>query len=95
MDNEAILTQLQKCKNIGPTCTQHLYKAGIYDIETMQKLGAEEVFFQMWKANPMIAIHPCYIYALEGAITDVPLGSVPQNRREDFKQFCKDLKASL
>lgn len=95
MDKEAILKQLQKCKNIGPTCAEHLYRAGIYDQKTMIKLGTEEVFFQIWKAKPTISIHPCYLYALEGAITDTPFRDVPLKRREAFKKFCKDLKSSL
>jgi hypothetical protein len=72
-----------------------LYDAGIRGISDLQKFGAEEAYFRIWKINPNMSIHPCYLYALEGAIQNCGFNQLSIKRMEELKKFSKDLTRSF
>lgn len=96
MKKEEVLRTIQKeCKNIGPRCANHLYEAEIFCLEDLEKLGAEEAFFQIWKTNPQaVEINAMYLYALEGAIQEVNCLTLPQKRKDELKAYAESLRQS-
>lgn len=93
---EGIKKLIKECRNIGQKTAPNFYDAGIRGILDFRKLGTEKVFFQTWKNNPTsVCIHPCYLYAIEGAITDRSFNDISSARREELKKFARDLKNSF
>ena len=92
----AIIKKLKTLKNIGPACADKLAQAGIETKEELTRLGSKEALMQMFltSADPSI-LHPCFCYALEGAITDTAWNQIPETAKEDFKKYVKSLKASF
>lgn len=94
--DELFIKELQKLKNIGPACAQKLVQAGITTEKKLKEIGAKEALVQMFLNNNDVGmLHPCFCYALEGAITNISWNQIPEERKEDFKQFVRDLKKSL
>lgn len=97
-NHHEILKQIQnECKNIGPACANYLYNAQIFSLSDLQKFTAEDALYKIWETNghnPKL-LHSCFLYAIEGAITNTEFKKVPINRREVLKKFIKDLKQSF
>lgn len=92
----AIKKIIKECKNIGTKTAPYLYEAGIYGIEDLRKLGAEEAFFQIWSKNPeKVMLHPVYLWALEGAIFGVGWKDISDERKKEFKEYVEKLKGSF
>ena len=94
---DGIKKLIKECRNVGKKTAPDFYDAGIRGISDFKKLGTEKAFFQTWKNNPTaVCIHPCYLYAIEGAITDTSnFNDIPVERREELKKFARDLKSSF
>lgn len=92
---EGIKKIIKECRNIGKTTAPNFYDAGIRGISDLRKLGTEKAFFQIWKNKPSICIHPCYLYAIEGAIIDCGFNQLSVKRMEELKKFTQDLKNSF
>ncbi len=98
MEREAGIKKLIKeCKNVGLKTAPDFYDAGIRGLADFKKLGTEQAFFQTWQNNPnSVCIHPCYLYAIEGAIMGTSnFNEIPPKRREELKKFVKNLKNSF
>lgn len=90
------LQSIQKeMRNIGPKCALLLLKVGIKTREQLQQLGTEEVFFKVWQATPTTSIHPCFLYAIEGAKEDLPWNGLSEKRKAELKAYAKALRESL
>jgi len=93
---DGIKKLIKECRNVGKKTAPNMYDAGIRGILDLQKLGAEKSFFQTWKHDPTsVCIHPCYLYAIEGAIRDCAWNRIPEKRKEELKKFSRELKSSF
>ena len=97
-NHHEVLKKIQKeCKNIGPTCANYLYNAKIFSLTDLQKFTAEEALFKIWENNghnPKF-VHTCFLYAIEGAITNTDFGKIPLDRREVLKKFSREWRDSF
>ena len=95
--NEEAIKNMRSLKNIGPTCAKYLCDSGIDTPKKLKGLGAKEAFLTMFEVGTLNALqlHPCYLYALQGAIDNVGFNEITENQKEDFKKFCKELRASV
>lgn len=94
--NEVAIKRMQTLRNIGPVCSAQLVAAGIDTPEKLKKLGAKESFLRMFEhGRGAIIPHPCYLYALQGAIEGRSWQEVGQDRREEFAIFTRELRESL
>lgn len=92
----AALQQMQSLRNIGPRCAEQLIAAGIDTPQKLRALGAEEAFLRLvGHHGGMICFNACYLYALEGAITDTDWREISEQKKTAFKQFTKDLRESF
>ena len=96
-DKDKILSKLIKeCKNIGPASAQRMYQAGITSFEELKNIGTEEAFFKIWTSHPSeVCINACYLYALEGAITNTMWNKIPEKRKQELRTYTKKLRQSF
>jgi len=92
---EGILEDLKKIKNIGPEMAKKLYNAGIYDFESMSKIGTEDVYLMIDESGGFCGTnHAAYLYAIEAAIINCKWQDVPEGRKKDLKEFARKLRES-
>lgn len=88
---------LQTLQGIGPKCSEKLYDAGICTPGMLKKLGPEETFIRCvgahgWRKGLWCS---CFLYALEGAITDTQWNKIPEKRKQELKTFFHEFRESL
>ena len=81
------LTQLP---NIGAIMEKRLAEVGIYDADTLKKIGSKEAFTKL-------LLHEgdtCFssLCGLEGAIENIRWHDLSQETKDDLKKFFKSLK---
>lgn len=90
------IKELESIKNIGPSCALRIHRAGIENLDQMQHLGTEEVFLRVFEANGRGSIMcTCFLYAIEGAITNTKWHEIPNTRKAQLKKFMKDFRKNL
>lgn len=90
---EAILKELEQIRNIGPKMADKLYDAGIYDFESLVRIGTEDAYLMIDESGGFCGTHHAgYLYALEAAIIDCQWHDVPEHRKEELKAFAKKLR---
>jgi hypothetical protein len=90
------MTELQKLRNIGKRTEQTLLDIGIKTSEELCLIGPEEVMLRIFeKKGWQNGMCTCFLYALEGAITNTKWNEIPEKRKKEFLKFVKDLRASL
>ncbi len=84
-------------RNIGKKTAKSLDKMGISDLEEMKKIGTEELFFKYFqsKGGWKSGMCSCWLYAIEGAMTDTDWWKIPDKKKEKFKKYVKDLRNSF
>ncbi len=93
MNKEEIITKLEKIRNIGPKMAEKLYNAGIYDLESLVRIGTEDVYLMIDESGGFCGTHhAAYLYAIEAAITDCRWQDVPEGRKTELKDFTKRLR---
>ena len=84
-------------RNVGTTTAKQLQAMGIKDDQEMKKIGTEELFFRHfqtqggWKKN----MCSCWLYAIEGAITETTWNLIPYQRKQELKKYFHDLRDSF
>lgn len=92
---ESAINRLKKIRNIGPVMAEKLYDAGIYDLESMIKIGTEDVYLMIDESLGFCGTHHAgYLYAIEAAIIDCAWQDVPEDRKIELKEFAKRLRES-
>ena len=92
---EKAINKLKKIRNIGPAMAEKLYNAGIYDLESMIKIGTEDVYLMIDESLGFCGTHhAAYLYAIEAAIIDCAWQDVPEDRKTELKEFSKRLRES-
>ncbi len=87
---------MKSLRNIGDICARQLVEAGVDSPEKLKKLGSEKAFLEIFKkCNQHTCINACYLYALEGAIRGIDWRAIPEKKKEQFKEFTRQLRASF
>ena len=94
---EKDLQPLQSLQGIGPACSKKMYEAGVKTPEDLRKLGPEETFIKCvshhgWDKGVWCS---CFLYTLEGAITDTQWNNITDKRKKELKQFFHDFRESF
>ncbi len=84
------MAELTAMRNIGKEMARKLAAVGIETPERLAQAGAEEAFFRMKAVFPEICL--VHLYALEGAVQDVELNSLPPDRKRELKAFSDQLR---
>ncbi len=96
MEKEQQIIEMMKLKNIGKISAERLVKAGIETPEQLKELGAKEVYIRLFeKEGWSQSMCPCFLYALEGALLNEKWNEISMEKKEELKQFSKDLRNSL
>lgn len=79
------MAELTSMRNIGREMARKLTAAGIDTPEKLLQAGAKQAFFQLAALYPNVCL--VHLYALEGAVRDVDLNSLPEGAKEDLREF--------
>ena len=92
-NRQDIINKLIRIKNIGPKMAQKLYNAGIYDFDSMVRIGAEDIYLMIDESGGFCGTHhAAYLYAIEGAITNCSWQNIPKFRKDELKEFTRNLR---
>lgn len=81
-----------KIRNIGPVSQHWLESVGVKSREDLQRIGAVEVYFQIKKRvfSPSLNL----LWALEGAIQDIPFYAVSVERKKQLREQLRKLESA-
>jgi len=77
-------------KNIGTEMARKLTAVGVGSPEALAGLGAKHAFFRLKEVYPKVCL--VHLYALEGAIQGIELNRLPEDKRNELKEFSNYLK---
>jgi len=91
--------EISEMRNLGPACQSDFAGIGITKAEQIIILGAERAFQKMLEGRLKLGrsakcCNAMYLYALEGAILDIPWQKVPRDRKAEFKELAKEMRES-
>ena len=96
MDKAQQVAEMMKLPNLGKVTAERIVNAGVYSPEKLKELGAKEVYLRLFeKEGWSQTLCPCFLYALEGAITGEKWNMIPQQKKKEFKKFSKEVRNSL
>ena len=81
---------LTSMKNIGKELERKLAAVGVDSPEALRELGAKHTFFRLKEVFSQVCL--VHLYALEGAIRDTEFNSLPEDTKQDLKEFSDFLK---
>lgn len=84
------MSDLSKLPNIGLVLEKQLTEVGIHNKEDLINMGSKDAWFKIRQVDPSACINR--LYALEGAIREVRWHSLPQEVKEDLKEFYSEWK---
>lgn len=84
------MTGLTSMTNIGKELERKLAAVGVDSPEALKELGAKHAFFRLKEVFPQVCL--VHLYALEGAIRDVEFNRLPEDTKQDLKEFSDFLK---
>ena len=83
----------KQLKNIGPKLAERLIAANIDTPEKLRELGAIKAFDLIYaKGDAYGDYNAAYLYALEGAIRDCDWLDIPEEIKDTYKQYAKNLQ---
>lgn len=71
-------------KNIGPKSRQWLTSVGIYTLDDIVSLGVVQTYKRVKAAYPE-KVSLILVYALQGALLDLPWNELPPDMKEELK----------
>lgn len=77
--------ELSKLPNIGKEVESQLNKVGIFTYDELKDVGTEKAWLKIQEIDASACIHR--LLALEGAIRGVKKTALPQERKEELKDF--------
>jgi len=96
MNKEQQIVEMKKLKNIGNSIAKRLVNIGITSPDMLKELGAKEVYLRFFeKEGWSDSLCPCFLYALEGAITDERWNQISEKKKQACRDFSKALRKSL
>lgn len=84
------MSDLTSLRNLGREMERKLTSVGIGSAGELRELGAKEAFFQLKMRYPNVCL--VHLYVLEGAIRDMDYNRLPEDTRQDLKEFSDFLK---
>ena len=92
-EKQEIIERLKAIRNIGPKMAEKLYNAGIYDFDSLVRIGTEDIYLMVDESGGFCGTHhAAYLYAIEAAIIDCKWQDVPKDRKNELKDFAKKLR---
>jgi len=82
--------ELANLPNIGTTVEEQLNQVGITTYEQLVALGSKQAWLKIKAIDESACIHR--LYALEGAIQDIPKKLLSQDIKEELKEFYNAFK---
>jgi DNA transformation protein len=81
---------LSELPNIGETMEKRLASVGIYDVETLRRIGSKEAFIKL----RLLEGDTCFSYlcGLEGAIQNIRWHYLSKETKDDLKKFFDTFK---
>ncbi len=76
--------ELESLKNLGPVSSRQLQAVGIETIEQLEKAGPVKAFHLVADLFPG-ETSVTFLYALQGALLDLPLGEIPERDKERLR----------
>ena len=77
-------------KNIGKEMARKLTAVGIDSPEVLAESGAKHAFFKLKEVFPDVCL--VHLYALEGAVQGIDFNCLPQEKKQELKEFSDFLK---
>lgn len=77
--------ELSKLPNIGKTVEEQLNQVGINTAEELKEIGAKAAWLKIQAIDESACIHR--LMALEGAICGIKKSLLPDDVKEDLKEF--------
>lgn len=77
-------------RNIGKEMARKLTAVGVDSPERLIEMGAKQAFFRLKEIYPHVCL--VHLYALEGAIQNIEFNDLPQEKKEDLKEFSDFLR---
>ena len=84
--------KLSALKNLGKTMERKLTSVGIHDSDELTALGSQEAFVLLKAEYPEVCV--VHLYALESALRGIAFSELPQDIRNDLKDFYRKLDSS-
>ena len=84
------MAKLSELPNIGEVMEKRLANVGIYDVETLIKMGSKGAFIKLRILEGDTCF--CSLCGLEGAIQGVRWHHLSSEIKEDLKKFFKTIK---
>ena len=82
--------ELANLPNIGTTVEEQLNQVGITTYEQLAALGSKQAWLKIKAIDESACIHR--LYALEGAVQDIPKKLLSQDIKEELKEFYNAFK---
>ncbi len=79
------MDNLTTLPNLGKTLDGLLKQAGINTISELKNLGCEQTFIRLRAIDSGACLHK--LYAIEGAINDIPKKDISTERKEELRYF--------
>ena len=79
--------KLHELPNISTVNEQKLKKIGIKTAEELRRTGSKEAFVKLRVQDEGACLH--LLYALEGAVRGIPKKDLPEETKEELRQFHK------
>lgn len=91
--------RISEMRNLGPACEKDFAAVNITTAKDLIKLGSKKAFLKMLDGRIKIGrsakcCNAMYLYAIEGAIQDIPWQDLPNYQKQEFKEFAKELRDS-
>ncbi len=84
------MAELTSMRNIGKALDDKLKSVDIQTAEDLIELGSKEAFFRLKTRYPNACL--VFLYTLQGAIDDVDYNRLPDDIKQDLKNFNETLK---
>ncbi|WP_195971031.1 TfoX/Sxy family protein [Clostridium thermobutyricum] len=84
------MEELSKLINIGKTLEKQLNQIGIYTEAELKEIGAEQAWLKIKKIDKSACMNR--LLALEGAIMGIKKTFLPEERKNELKEFYKRSK---
>ncbi|MBC1501359.1 TfoX/Sxy family protein [Listeria weihenstephanensis] len=83
--------QISDMKNLGKVNEKNLNIVGIESAEELREMGTEKAYLRVKElVDDGACMH--FLYALEGAIQDIPKKEISEQRRKELRQLYEDHK---
>jgi len=84
------MAELASLRNIGKEIEKKLKSVGITAAEELKSVGSREAFIKLRSRYPNVCL--VYLYALDGAISDIDYNKLPTEVKKSLKDFGDSLK---